>query len=225
MWFAYKYYPMREESCFVLGTAWPVLRRMAAELGQRLVDVGTLCEPSDLYFLTRDEIESALVARGSGKAMPEYLALTADRRELREARKRLHPPGTIPEETRENPGLKFKETQFKNDDSSDTLRGIPVSPGTITAPASRIMNAQEFDRMQPGSILVCPMTSPAWTQLFAHAVGLVTDIGGILGHGSIVAREYGIPAVLGTGNVTQRVESGQTLVVDGDAGTVVIQAR
>ena len=223
MWFAYQYYPMREESCFVLGTAWPVLRRMAAELGQRLVDVGTLGEPSDLYFLTSDEIKPALVARGVGKAMPEHLALTAERRELREARKRLHPPGTIPEEARENPGLKFKETQFKNDDSSDTLRGIPVSPGTIAAPASRIMNAQEFDRMQPGSILVCPMTSPAWTQLFAHAVGLVTDIGGILGHGSIVAREYGIPAVVGTGNVTQRVDSGQILEVDGDAGTVVIQ--
>ena len=225
MWFAYKYYPMREEACFVLGTAWPVLRRMAAELGQRLADVGTLSEPSDLYFLTSAEIGSALAARASGDAMSEYIALTAERRELREARKRLHPPGTIPEEARENPGLKFKETQFKNDDASDTLRGIPVSPGRINAPASRIMNAQEFDRMQPGSILVCPMTSPAWTQLFAHAVGLVTDIGGILGHGSIVAREYGIPAVVGTGNVTQRVESGQTLAVDGDAGTVVIEAQ
>ena len=223
MWFAYQYYPMREESCFVLGTAWPALRRIAAELGQRLVEVGTLSKPDDLYFLTSDEIKPALAAREHGEAMPEYVALTAGRRELREARKRLHPPGTIPEEARENPGLKFKETQFKNDDSSDTLRGIPVSPGTITAPASRIMNAQEFDRMQPGSILVCPMTSPAWTQLFAHAVGLVTDIGGILGHGSIVAREYGIPAVVGTGNVTQRIESGQTLEVDGDAGTVVIQ--
>ena len=66
------------------------------------------------------------------------------------------------------------------------------------------------------------MTSPAWTQLFAHAVGLVTDIGGILGHGSIVARGYGIPAVVGTGNVTQRVKSGQILAVDGDDGTVVI---
>ena len=223
MWFAYQYYPMREESGFVLGTAWPALRRIAAELGQRLVDVGTLSEPDDLYFLTSDEIKPALAARGLGKAMPEYLALTANRRELREARKRLHPPGTIPEEASENPGVKFKETQFKNDDSSDTLRGIPVSPGTITAPASRIMSAQEFDRMQPGSILVCPMTSPAWTQLFAHAVGLVTDSGGILGHGSIVAREYGIPAVVGTGNVTRRIESGQTLEVDGDAGTVVIQ--
>ena len=67
-------------------------------------------------------------------------------------------------------------------------------------------------------------TNPAWTPLFAHAVGLVTDIGGILGHGSIVAREYGIPAVVGTGNITQRIRSGQIISVDGDAGTVVLLA-
>ena len=64
------------------------------------------------------------------------------------------------------------------------------------------------------------MTTPAWTQLFAHASGLVTDIGGILGHGSIVAREYGIPAVVGTGTGTQRIAPGQQIAIDGDSGTV-----
>lgn len=224
LWFTRKYYPIREESCFVLGTAWPVLRPMAFELGQRLVDAGTLATAEDIYFLNTSEIEPAMEARKGGKAIPEHAQLAAERRELREARRRLHPPGTIPPEISENPGVKFKETQFVNDESSDTLRGIPVSPGTIRGPASVINNADEFDQMQPGSILVCPMTSPAWTQLFAHATGLVTDIGGILGHGSIVAREYGIPAVVGTGNITQRVKSGQILAIDGDVGTVVIQA-
>ena len=66
------------------------------------------------------------------------------------------------------------------------------------------------------------MTTPAWTQLFAHARGLVTDIGGILGHGSIVAREFGIPAVVGTGVSTERIEHGQQIKVDGDAGIVSI---
>lgn len=223
LWFTGKYYPMREESCFVLGMAWPVLRPIVTELGQRLVDVGTLTVAEDVYYLYTSELEPALAARAKGQATPEYQQLTAERHELREARRRLHPPGTIPEEISENPGVKFKETQFKNDDSSNTMMGIAVSPGTITGPASVIMNADDFHTMQAGSILVCPMTSPAWTQLFAHATGLVTDIGGILGHGSIVAREYGIPAVVGTGNVTQRVKSGQILEVDGDAGTVVIQ--
>ena len=78
------------------------------------------------------------------------------------------------------------------------------------------------DRMEPGSILVSPLTTPAWTQLFAHAVGLVTDVGSILAHGSIVAREYGIPAVLGVGNGTKRIKHGQTITIDGDKGTVEI---
>ena len=76
--------------------------------------------------------------------------------------------------------------------------------------------------MRPGTILVSPLTTPAWTHLFAQASGLVTDMGSILAHGSIVAREYGIPAVLGTGNGTVRIRHGQTLTIDGDAGTVVL---
>lgn len=220
LWFANKYYPMREESCFVLGMAWPALRPMAAELGRRMVEVGTFKQLDDVYHMYTAELEDAMLLRADGKAKPELGELAAERRQLRERRKRLHPPGTCPPEASESPGIAFKETQIKNDDTSDTLMGIPVSPGTITAEASVIMNPSEFNNMIPGSILVCPMTSPAWTQLFAHAEGLVTDIGGILGHGSIVAREYGIPAVVGTGNCTQRIKHGQMIEVDGDGGTV-----
>ena len=220
LWFANKYYPMREESCFVLGMAWPALRPMAAELGRRMVEVGTFKQPDDVYHMYTAELEEAMKSRADNKAKPELGELAQERRELRERRKRLHPPGTCPPEASEMPGIAFKETQIKNDDSSDTLMGIPVSPGTITAEASAIMNPSEFSNMVPGSILVCPMTSPAWTQLFAHAQGLVTDIGGILGHGSIVAREYGIPAVVGTGNGTQRIKHGQLIEVDGNSGTV-----
>ena len=220
LWFANKYYPMREESCFVLGMAWPALRPMAAELGRRMVEVGTFKQPDDVYHMYTAELEEAMKSRADNKAKPELGELAQERRELRERRKRLHPPGTCPPEASEMPGIAFKETQIKNDDSSDTLMGIPVSPGTITAEASAIMNPSEFSNMVPGSILVCPMTSPAWTQLFAHAQGLVTDIGGILGHGSIVAREYGIAAVVGTGNGTQRIKHGQLIEVDGNSGTV-----
>ena len=220
LWFANKYYPMREESCFVLGMAWPVLRPMASELGRRMVEVGTFKQPDDIYHMYSAELEEAMALRSNGKSKPELGDLAQERRDLRERRKLLHPPGTCPPEASESPGIAFKETQIKNDDSSDTLMGIPVSPGTITAEASVIMNPAEFSNMIPGSILVCPMTSPAWTQLFAHAQGLVTDIGGILGHGSIVAREYGIPAVVGTGNCTVRIKHGQMIEVDGDGGTV-----
>ncbi len=221
-WFTHRFYFIREEVMFFLTSGWPILRQLALELGERLVDTGTINVPNDVFYLITEELTKAINARKENKAIPEYQQLTSERRELREARKRLHPPGTIPEDASNNPGVAFKETQAKNDPNSDILKGIPVSPGTVTSPASLIKSPAEFDQMQPDSILVCSMTNPAWTPLFAHATGLVTDMGGILGHGSIVAREYGIPAVVGTGNITQRVKHGQKITVDGDSGTVAL---
>jgi phosphohistidine swiveling domain-containing protein len=220
LWFTYRFYYIREEVMFYLYMPWPALRRLALELGRRLTEAGTIGEIDHIFYLHTDELKNAIEARRQNKAVPEYVSLTAERFELREARKRLHPPGTVPFDASEDPGLKFKETQFDNDPNSDTMIGVPVSPGTITAPASLIKTPAEFDQMRPGSILVCPMTNPAWTPLFAHAAGLVTDMGGILGHGSIVAREYGIPAVVGTGTSTVRIKHGQMISIDGDTGTV-----
>ncbi len=219
-WFTHRFYFIREEVMFYLTSSWPILRLLALELGRRLADIGTINVPDDVFYLVTEELTKAINAHKEDKAILEYQKLTSERRELREARKRLHPPGTIPEAASNNPGVAYKETQAQNDPNSDILRGIPVSPGTVTSPASLIKSPAEFDQMQPNSILVCSMTNPAWTPLFAHATGLVTDMGGVLGHGSIVAREYGIPAVVGTGNSTHRVKHGQKITVDGDIGTV-----
>ncbi|MCY4014666.1 MAG: PEP-utilizing enzyme [Gammaproteobacteria bacterium] len=222
LWLARRYNHIREAVAFHFGYTWSVLRPMAAELGSRMVAAGTFKRPDDVYFLVTEELNRAIEARARGAALTNLGELAAERRELREARKRHHPPGTVPEEASQIKGIAFKETQIKNDESSATMRGFPVSSGRVTAPASVILGPAEFDKMAPGSILVSPLTTPAWTQLFAHAAGLVTDMGSILAHGSIVAREYGIPAVLGVGNGTVRIEHGQTLTIDGDAGTVVI---
>jgi pyruvate,water dikinase len=78
--------------------------------------------------------------------------------------------------------------------------------------------------MQTGDVLVAAITTPAWTPLFARAAAVVTDVGGPLSHGSIVAREYGIPAVLGTDSATKRIRSGQTITVDGGEGKVYLEA-
>jgi len=220
LWFTYRFYHIREEVMFYLTVTSPIVRPIALELGQRLVDVGTFTAPDDIFYLFTEELTKAIEARKDNKAIAEYKQLAAERRELREARKRLHPPGTLPQEASELASVRFKETQTRNDPNSDTLMGVPVSPGKITGQVSLIQSPAEFDKMIPGSILVCPMTNPAWTPLFAHATGLVTDMGGILGHGSIVAREYGIPAVVGTGTITQRVKHGQMIEVDGNTGTV-----
>jgi rifampicin phosphotransferase len=222
---AQRFGPDREQALFYMGAGWPTLRRLALELGRRLTESGSLLAAEDVFFLETPEIEAAISARPAGQATRKLASLARERRDLREVRKRLHPPPVVP------PGHKVRfgpldmsvwETQRRNEPTGAVLRGFAVSPGRVSAPASVIRSPEDFSRMEPGTVLVCPTTTPAWTPLFSQARGLVTDVGGILAHGSIVAREYGIPAVLGTGIATTRIRSGQTVRVDGDAGTVTL---
>ena len=221
-WLALKFNYIREEVAFYFGYTWSILRPMAFELNQRLVGSSILKGNHDIFFLKTDEIADCISLLESNKSTEKYIPLVEERINYREACKRHHPPGTLPSYASKVDGISFKETQRKNDDNSNEMLGFPVSSGDITAKASVVTGPSEFDKMEPGTILVSPLTTPAWTQLFAHAVGLVTDIGSILAHGSIVAREYGIPAVLGVGNGTIRIKHGQTITIDGDAGTVLI---
>jgi pyruvate,water dikinase len=219
------YAPYREEALFYVGAAWPTLRRLAGELGRRLAEAGALAQPDDVFYLTSDELRAASLSRTAGAARPDLLRLARERRDLREARKRLVPPAAVPPAYRFKLGpidLSGRESVWRNTDAGGALRGFAVSPGRVTAPASVILSPADFGKMQPGTVLVCPTTTPAWTPLFSQARALVTDIGGILAHGSIVAREYGIPAVMGTGTATQRITSGQRVTVDGDTGTVTL---
>lgn len=222
---AQQYAPARDEALFHVGAAWPVLRRLALELGQRLTEARSLDDPDDVFFLHTDELETAIAARAEGASRPELARLAGERRELREARKNLNPPVSVPPGGQMKFGL-IRLTMFEpmQPEAVDgpTLSGFAVSPGTVTATASLIRSPADFDQMVPGSILVCPTTTPAWTPLFSQASGLVTDIGGALAHGSIVAREYGIPAVMGTSQATRRIRSGELLRVDGDTGTVTL---
>ncbi|MCC7104137.1 MAG: phosphoenolpyruvate synthase [Chloroflexi bacterium] len=222
---ARQYAPYREEALFYLGAGWPTLRRLAFELGRRLTASGALDAPDDVFYLESGEARAASAARARGESLPDLARLARERRELREALKRLHPPPAVPPAYRFKLGpidLASRESQRRNAPASAVLRGFAVSPGRVTAPASVVMSPAQFGEMRPGTVLVCPTTTPAWTPLFAQARALVTDIGGILAHGSIVAREYGIPAVMGTGTATQRIAAGQVVTVDGDAGLVTL---
>ena len=100
------------------------------------------------------------------------------------------------------------------------LRGTPASAGRVTATA-RVILEPVGAALKPGEILVAPSTDPGWTPLFLTAGGLVMEMGGAMSHGAIVAREYGIPAVVGVPSATERIATGQALTVDGSAGTVV----
>ena len=222
---AQRFGPYREEALFYVGAAWPTLRRLALELGRRLVETGTIDARDDVFYLQTPELDEAIAARAAGQAKPDLARLARERRALREPRKRLQPPAAVPLTYTMKVGgvdLSSFESQQRNTGDGSTLRGFAVSPGDAQAPASVILSSADFDKMEPGTILVCPTTTPAWTPLFAQARGLVTDIGGVLAHGSIVAREYDIPAVMGTGVATRRIRSGQRVRVNGDAGTVTL---
>ena len=108
----------------------------------------------------------------------------------------------------------------KDGQSGSVLSGNVGSGGVVTARARVLHGPEDFAAFQPGEVLVAAITTPAYTPLFAMAAGVVTDIGGVLSHGSIVAREYGIPAVLGTGSATRVIHTGDEITVDGAAGKV-----
>ncbi len=212
-------YPTREEALFYMGLAWSSLRPLAKELGSRLVSKGTLTGPDDVFYLTSDDLQRAI---DDNDGLPELKSKVKEQRALRALRFRMTQPAAIPPIETNVTENSFAALRGNSDDANKLL-GFAVSPGIVSGIASVIMTPNDFDKMIPDSILVCPLTTPAWTQLFPHAIGLVTDIGSILAHGSIVAREYGIPAVLGIGDATQRIKNGQTINIDGNKGVVTLQ--
>ena len=233
LWVARWFYPNREEAMFHMGRAWTMLRPFARELGRRLTEAGTLSEPDDVFYLRTDELTravraivsiEALTKRGFEEEWPHGARVlgmderVAARRALRAARRSLVPPTHIPAP----PVWARQRKTDKAPVEANELKGAAVSPGRVTAEACVILSPAEFGKMRPGTILVCPTTTPAWTQLFPLARGLVTDIGGVLAHGSIVCREYGIPGVLGVGDATSRIADGASVTVDGDRGVVVL---
>jgi pyruvate,water dikinase len=105
---------------------------------------------------------------------------------------------------------------------SDTalVSGTPASPGRATGLVRVVRGPADFDQLQPGEILVAPLTAPAWTPLFTRAAGVVTDVGSLASHASIIAREYGIPAIVGCADATARLRTGTRVIVDGSTGNV-----
>src|SRR5512134_615765 len=106
-------------------------------------------------------------------------------------------------------------------ESEDSLTGSPVSPGLVEG-VVHVVRDPHAEQLAPGEILVCPATDPAWTPLFLAAGGLVMEVGGMITHGSVVAREYGLPAVVGVNEATTRLKTGQRVRVDGNAGKIIV---
>jgi phosphoenolpyruvate synthase/pyruvate phosphate dikinase len=138
--------------------------------------------------------------------------------------RRVTPPQVLPERAWLQRIFAGMLPAVTSEQSESVLTGIGASAGRVTARARVLTGAADFGSFLPGEVLVAAITTPAWTSLFPRAAAVVTDIGGPLSHSSIVAREYGIPAVLGTGSATRRIRTGDLVTVDGDAGTVDLRA-
>jgi pyruvate,water dikinase len=209
--------PIREEQTRELTIAWPVMRRAVVRIGEALVSQGALANPEDVFFLTRSEALDAL----AGKPLPATVNV-AERRATRELQAKLVPPdfvGQVSRAMRSIPGM-FARMVGASRSERALVSGSPASAGRATGSVRVVRGPHEFDDLQPGEILVAPLTAPAWTPLFTRAAAVVTDVGSAASHASIIAREYGIPAVVGCGDATARLRTGMRVTVDGSTGNV-----
>ncbi len=212
---------LREDALADVGLGWPLIRRLLAELGARLTAAGLISAPDDVYWLHEDEVRTASASLLSDPTahLPSLDAEVAARRTTWRGQRLANPPQLLPHNRFNKLMERWMPSQSGNE-TGPVLKGLAASGGTVTAEACLVLGQSDFSSMAPGRILVAPITTPAYTPLFALAAGVVTDVGGPLSHSSIVAREYAIPAVLGTGVATQRIKSGQQITVDGTAGVV-----
>jgi pyruvate,water dikinase len=207
------YTRLREEQVSQLTLGWPLARRALHRLGESCARRGVIDRAEDVHFLERGEIDG----------VESRISSVAERRELWARNRRLTPPlvvGTLPKfvtKFHEDAVAKMRTPARAGD---GMLEGMPASPGRVTGTARVIKDLADADRLLPGEILVTAATTPAWTPLFGRAAGVVTDGGSLVAHASLVAREYGIPAVVALGDATRRLRDGQRITVDGHAGVV-----
>jgi len=198
------------------------VRRLIIEFGQRLAQAGTLEAVNDVFYLMPDELQN-------GRDVP-MKRLVQERKAEMERFSRVTPPpmlGTMPAFEMTDGGSMIRAL-FKGEMSpantgngeANKVKGVAGSAGVARGTARVIHSLAEAGKLQPGDVLVAISTEPPWTPLFATASAIVTDVGGVLSHSAVVAREYHIPAVVGTGHATSTFHDGQLLEVDGDAGTV-----
>jgi len=193
-------------------------------IGRKLVEMGALVEPDDTIMLRYNELRYLMGDPENFDAK----SIVAERRALRAEQEKIRPPdfiGTATESQLEFPYLNlwgFPEKLFHDTETTGTIEGIGVSPGVVEGIAKVVFAPEEFDQVKKGDILVCQMTNPAWTSLFPLIRGIVCDAGGMVAHPAVMAREFGIPGVTGTGISTRDIKTGDRIRVDGTEGVVEI---
>lgn len=201
----------REETRPMLSLAHYHCRRALVERGRRWAKTGYLEDQQDIFFLTLDQVLAALEGELSSE---EARTSIAKYKRLRRCYRNFKPPPTIGRDVRPEEGLIVSKA------AKQAFSGVACSAGRATGRARLVCSLGEAHKFQRGEILVAPHTNPGWVPLFNLAAGIVMEEGGLISHGAIVAREYGIPAVLQLRGATQLFKDGQMLSVDGDRGIV-----
>jgi phosphohistidine swiveling domain-containing protein len=203
------------------------LHRVSLELGRRMSLAGVIDRPDDVFLLTPEEVQATAVQLPRLNRQAQVAARRAEMEYFRSvpvpAALGTSLTGEAPTDPVSRALAKFfgylgAEPPSRPGDA--VIRGSCGSPGKARGPARVVRSLAEGSKLQARDVLVVPTTAPPWTPLFATAAAVVSDTGGILSHCAVVAREYGIPAVVGTGNATALLHDGQLIEVDGDAGTV-----
>jgi pyruvate,water dikinase len=202
---------LREHHKFMVVRMLALIKEVLKQNARLLTEDGKLGRADDLWFLTWDELMGIWDEEST-----DWDAQIAQRRIDLERYQKLTPPMVITSDG-ETPVV-----QYRVDDAPPgALLGNPVSPGVVEGVA-HVVHDPQTDTLTPGEILVAAYTDPGWTPLFINAAGLIMEIGGAMNHGSVVAREYGIPAVVGVRGATQKLRTGQRVRVDGNRGVVEI---
>ena len=203
------------------------LRIIAVAIGRKLVEAGHLDDPEDVIYLKYNELRVFMANPDSIDAR----SLVSDRRDEHEHAYTIRPREWVGTATQTaldfpyNALWGFPEKFYREaPKTTGDLQGLAASPGIAEGTARYVGSLDDFDQVQKGEILICQMTNPAWVVLFTKIAGLVTDAGGAVSHPAVVAREFGIPAVVGTSNATERIKTGDRVRVNGATGVVEILA-
>jgi phosphohistidine swiveling domain-containing protein len=201
------------------------VRIVLVAIGRKLVEVGLLDDAEDVMFLRYNELRVFMANPDAFDAR----TLVSGRRDERERAFALRPPEWVGTATKTaldfpyNALWGFPDKFYREpSEAAGEVRGLAASPGVVEGPARLVSSLDEFDHVRDGDVLVCQMTNPAWVVLFTKIAALVTDAGGVVSHPAVVAREFGIPAVVGTSDATARIKTGDRVRVNGATGIVEI---
>jgi pyruvate,water dikinase len=198
---------VREIPKYYMVVVLAAVRRELTTIGTELARLGMIDAPEDVFFLDLKEVRAALQGR-------DFRGRVADRRQQYAAElRRRHVPRVLLSDGTE------PEARQTTSTSEAALAGTPASAGVVSGIA-RVIHDPVGAHLEPGEILVAPSTDPGWTPLFLTAGGLVMEMGGANSHGAVVAREYGIPAIVGVPDATTRIVTGQRISVDGSTGII-----